>query len=119
LALKGPHYEESFLRNADQETREEIENGGDLTKLEKKRLPVLMAEQLRQIVKACNVGDRALILFMVAYAGEKPLTKRVRRGYDKRACTGETGQGKEGPERRSRCDYQAGATGLQAYSVRS
>jgi integrase len=33
--------------------------------LEKKRLPVLTAEQLRQILKACYVKDKAIILFMV------------------------------------------------------
>jgi site-specific recombinase XerD len=36
----------------------------EMPKLEKKRLPVLTAEQLKQIVKACNVRDRAIILFM-------------------------------------------------------
>jgi site-specific recombinase XerD len=37
----------------------------DMPRLEKKRLPVLTADQLRQIVKACNVRDRAIVLFMV------------------------------------------------------
>lgn len=37
----------------------------DMPKLAKKRLPVLTAPQLAQIVKACNVRDRAVILFMV------------------------------------------------------
>jgi site-specific recombinase XerD len=36
----------------------------DMPKLFKKRLAVLTAEQLRQIVKACNVRDKALILSM-------------------------------------------------------
>jgi integrase/recombinase XerD len=36
----------------------------DLPKLAKKRLPVLTAEQLRQIVKVCNIRDRAIVLFM-------------------------------------------------------
>ena len=36
----------------------------DMPKLEKKRLPVLTAEQLGQIVKVCNVRDKALIWFM-------------------------------------------------------
>jgi integrase/recombinase XerD len=36
----------------------------DMPKLSKKRLPVLTAEQLRQIVKACNVRDKAIVLFM-------------------------------------------------------
>jgi site-specific recombinase XerD len=36
----------------------------DMPRLEKKRLPVLTAEQLKQIVKVCNVRDRAIILFM-------------------------------------------------------
>ena len=36
----------------------------DLPKLAKKRLPVLNAEQLQQIVKACNVRDKAIVLFM-------------------------------------------------------
>jgi site-specific recombinase XerD len=37
----------------------------DMPRLEKKRLPVLTVVQLRQIVKACNVRDRAIVLFMV------------------------------------------------------
>lgn len=37
----------------------------DMPKLEKKRLPVLSTEQLQQVVKACNVRDRAIVLFMV------------------------------------------------------
>ncbi len=36
-----------------------------MPKLEKKRLPVLTVEQLRQILTACNVRDKAVILFMV------------------------------------------------------
>jgi integrase len=36
----------------------------DMPKLSKKRLPVLTAEQLQQVVKACNVRDRALVLFL-------------------------------------------------------
>ena len=36
----------------------------ELPKLAKKRLPVLNAEQLQTIVKACNVRDRAIVLFM-------------------------------------------------------
>jgi site-specific recombinase XerD len=36
----------------------------DMPKLEKKRLPVLTADELRQIVSACNVRDKAIILFM-------------------------------------------------------
>jgi integrase/recombinase XerD len=36
----------------------------EMPRLEKKRLPVLTAEQLRQIVKACNVRDKAIVLFM-------------------------------------------------------
>lgn len=36
----------------------------EMPKLEKKRLLVLTAEQLRQIVKACNVRDKAIVLFM-------------------------------------------------------
>jgi integrase len=36
-----------------------------MPRLEKKRLPVLIADQLRQIVKACNVIERAIVLFMV------------------------------------------------------
>lgn len=36
----------------------------DMPKLSKKRLPVLNAEQLKQIVKACNVRDKAIVLFM-------------------------------------------------------
>ncbi len=36
----------------------------DMPKLSKKRLPVLTADQLRQIVKACNVRDKAIVLFM-------------------------------------------------------
>jgi site-specific recombinase XerD len=37
----------------------------DMPKLSKKRLPVLTADQLKQIVKAFNVRGRAIILFMV------------------------------------------------------
>lgn len=36
----------------------------ELPKIAKKRLPMLMAEQLGQIVKACNVRDKAIVLFM-------------------------------------------------------
>ena len=36
----------------------------DMPKVAKKRLPVLTAEQLKQIVKVCNVRDRAIVLFM-------------------------------------------------------
>jgi hypothetical protein len=35
-----------------------------MPKLSKKRLPVLLADGLRQIVKACNTRDKALVLFM-------------------------------------------------------
>ena len=37
----------------------------EMPKLEKKRLPVLTVEQLRQIVTACSVRDKTVILFMV------------------------------------------------------
>jgi len=37
----------------------------DMPKLAKKRLPVLTADQLQQIVKACNARDCAIVLFMV------------------------------------------------------
>jgi len=37
----------------------------DLPKLEKKRLLVLSPEQLQTILKACNVREKALVLFMV------------------------------------------------------
>jgi site-specific recombinase XerD len=37
----------------------------DLPKLEKKRLLVLTPEQLQIVLQACNVRDRALVLFMV------------------------------------------------------
>jgi site-specific recombinase XerD len=37
----------------------------DMPRLEHKRLPVLTADQLKQIVKACNTRDKAIILFMV------------------------------------------------------
>lgn len=36
----------------------------DLPRMGKKRLPVLDADQLRQIVQACDVRDRAIVLFM-------------------------------------------------------
>jgi integrase/recombinase XerD len=36
----------------------------DMPKLFKKRLPVLTAEQLQQVLRACNVRDRAIVLFM-------------------------------------------------------
>jgi site-specific recombinase XerD len=36
----------------------------EMPKLARKRLPVLTAEQLSQIVKACNARDRAIVLFM-------------------------------------------------------
>jgi hypothetical protein len=35
-----------------------------MPKLETKRLPVLTAEQLRQIVKVCSVGDKVIVLFV-------------------------------------------------------
>jgi len=37
----------------------------DMPKLAKKRLPVLTAEQVKTVIRACNVRDKALILFMV------------------------------------------------------
>lgn len=37
----------------------------EMPKLSKKRLPVLTAEQLKQVMKVCNVRDKAIILFMV------------------------------------------------------
>jgi hypothetical protein len=36
----------------------------DMPKLETKRLPVLTAEQLRQIVKVCNVREKPIVLFV-------------------------------------------------------
>jgi integrase/recombinase XerD len=36
----------------------------EMPRLEKKRLPVLTAGELREIVKACNVRDKAIVLFM-------------------------------------------------------
>src|SRR5690606_34175925 len=36
----------------------------EMPRLSKKRLPVLNADQLQQIIKACNVRDRAIVLFM-------------------------------------------------------
>jgi len=36
----------------------------DMPKIAKKRLPVLNAAQLKQIANACNVRDRAIVLFM-------------------------------------------------------
>jgi integrase len=36
----------------------------DMPKLSKKRLPVLTADELQQIIKACNLRDKALVLFM-------------------------------------------------------
>ena len=36
----------------------------EMPKLAKKRLPVLKADELQQIIKACNVRDKALVLFM-------------------------------------------------------
>jgi site-specific recombinase XerD len=36
----------------------------DMPRLEKKRLPVLTAEQLQKVVASCNVRDRAIVLFM-------------------------------------------------------
>jgi integrase/recombinase XerD len=35
-----------------------------MPRLEKKRLPMLTASQLTQIVQACNVRDKAIVLFM-------------------------------------------------------
>ena len=35
-----------------------------MPRLEKKRLLVLTTDELRQIVKACNVRDKAIMLFM-------------------------------------------------------
>ena len=37
----------------------------DMPRLEKRRLPVLTAEQLAQILKFCNVRDKAIVLFLV------------------------------------------------------
>lgn len=37
----------------------------EMPRLAKKRLPILTAQQLKQIVEACNVKDKAIILFMV------------------------------------------------------
>jgi site-specific recombinase XerD len=36
----------------------------ELPRLSKKRLPVLTADQLKQVIKACDVRERALVLFM-------------------------------------------------------
>lgn len=36
----------------------------EMPKLAKKRLPVLSAEQLQTVIKACNVRDRAIVLLM-------------------------------------------------------
>ena len=36
----------------------------EMPRLEKKRLPVLTAEQLQAIIQSCNVRDRAIIMFM-------------------------------------------------------
>jgi integrase/recombinase XerD len=36
----------------------------EMPKLEKKRLPVLNAEQLQRVVEACDVRDKAIVLFM-------------------------------------------------------
>ena len=36
----------------------------ELPKLAKKRLPVLTAEQLKQLIRACDVREKALVLFM-------------------------------------------------------
>jgi site-specific recombinase XerD len=35
-----------------------------MPKLSKKRLPVLTADELQRIIKACNIRDKALVLFM-------------------------------------------------------
>ena len=73
----------------------------DMPRLEKKRLPVLTADQLRQIVKACNVRDKALVLFMVDSGlrraevirlnwGDVDMQSglvRVRRGKGKKDCS--------------------------------
>ena len=37
----------------------------DMPRLEKKWLPVLTADELKQIVKACNTRDKAIVLFLV------------------------------------------------------
>jgi hypothetical protein len=37
----------------------------ELPKLAKKCLPVLTAEQLRQVIKLCNLRDKAVMLFMM------------------------------------------------------
>lgn len=37
----------------------------DMPRLEKKRLPVLTAEQLQKVIKVCNIRDKAIVLFMV------------------------------------------------------
>jgi len=37
----------------------------DMPRLEKKRLPVLTTDELRQVLKACKPRDKAIVLFMV------------------------------------------------------
>ena len=36
----------------------------DMPKLSKKRLPILDIEQIRQVLKVCNIRDRAIVIFM-------------------------------------------------------
>jgi len=36
-----------------------------MPRLEKKRLPVLTTDELRQVLKACKPRDKAIVLFMV------------------------------------------------------
>jgi site-specific recombinase XerC len=36
----------------------------EMPRVSKKRLPILNADQLQQVIKACNVRDKAIVLFM-------------------------------------------------------
>jgi integrase len=78
----------------------------ELPKLAKNRLPVLTADELRQIVKECNVRDKAIVLFMADSGLRRAEVWRPqlgRCGYAKRAYSSETG--KEGSQRGNRCNY--------------
>lgn len=70
----------------------------DMPKLETNRLPVPTAEQLRQIVKVCNVGDKAIVLF-VADSGPPPRRVINLNWSDVDQATGlvREKQGKKGP----------------------
>jgi integrase/recombinase XerD len=52
----------------------------DMPRLEKKRLPVLTADQLQTIIQSCNVRDRAIVMFMADSGLRRAETVRLNWG---------------------------------------